>query len=133
MSQKEIKVALDKAIGLLSGDIQTEYENIAFTPTAGIPYQQLHFLPAINASIEITGPGSIHRGIYQITLKYPVNKGVNPPLDKAESIIKAFPKSRVLVENDTVVICGLPGYRKLGVDGDRYIYAVSIEYKSYDL
>mgnify|MGYP006332891563 CR=1 FL=1 len=37
MSQKEIKVALDKAIGLLSGDIQTEYENIAFTPTAGTP------------------------------------------------------------------------------------------------
>ena len=133
MSQKEIKVALDKAIGLLSGDIQTEYENIAFTPTAGMPYQQLHFLPAPSTSIEISGEASIHRGIYQITLKYPVNKGVNPPLDKAESIIKAFPKSRVLVENDTVVICELPTYRKLGVDGDRYIYAVSIEYKSYDL
>lgn len=133
MSQKEIKVALDKAIGLLSGDIQTEYENVAFTPTAGTPYQQLHFLPAVNTSIEITGAGALYRGVYQITLKYPVNKGVNPPLDKAESIIKAFPKSRVLVESDTVVICGLPGYRKLGVDGDRYIYAVSIEYKSYDL
>ena len=133
MSQKEIKVALDKAIGLLSGDIQTEYENIAFTPTAGTPYQQLHFLPAPSTSIEISGEASIHRGIYQITLKYPVNKGVNPPLDKAESIIKAFPKSRVLVENDTVVICESPTYRKLGVDGDRYIYAVSIEYKSYDL
>ena len=133
MSQKEIKVALDKAIGLLSSDIQTEYENIAFTPTAGTPYQQLHFLPAPSTSIEISGEASIHRGIYQITLKYPVNKGVNPPLDKAETIIKAFPKSRVLVENDTVVICELPTYRKLGVDGDRYIYAVSIEYKSYDL
>ena len=133
MSQKEIKVALDKAIGLLSGHIQTEYENIAFTPTAGTPYQQLHFLPAPSTSIEISGEASIHRGIYQITLKYPVNRGVNPPLDKAESIIKAFPKSRVLVENDTVVICELPVYRKLGVDGDRYIYAVSIEYKSYDL
>ena len=133
MSQKEIKVALDKAIGLLSSDIQTEYENIAFTPTAGTPYQQLHFLPAINASIEITGPGAIHRGIYQITLKYPVNKGVNPPLDKAETIIKAFPKGRTLTEGNTRVICELPVYRKLGVDGDRYIYAVSIEYKSYDL
>lgn len=133
MSQKEIKVALDKAIGLLSSDIQTEYENIAFTPTAGTPYQQLHFLPAVNASIEITGEASIHRGIYQITLKYPVNKGVNPPLDKAESIIKAFPKSRPLIEGTTKVICELPTYRKLGVDGDRYIYAVSIEYKSYDL
>lgn len=133
MSQKEIKVALDKAIGLLSGDIQTEYENIDFTPTAGTPYQQLHFLPAVNASIEITGSGAIYRGIYQITLKYPVNKGVNPALDKVESIVKAFPKSRPLTEGTTKVICELPVYRKLGVDGDRYIYAVSIEYKSYDI
>lgn len=133
MSQKEIKVALDKAIGLLSSDIQTEYENVAFTPTAGTPYQQLHFLPAVNSSIEISGEASIHRGIYQITLKYPVNKGVNPALGKVESIIKAFPKSRTLIEGDTRVICELPTYRKLGVDGDRYIFAVSIEYKSYDL
>lgn len=133
MSQKEIKVALDKAVGLLSSDIQTEYENIAFTPTAGIPYQQLHFLPAINASIEISGEASVHRGIYQITLKYPINKGVNPALDKVESIVKAFPKSRTLIEGNTRVICELPVYRKLGVDGDRYIYAVSIEYKSYDI
>ena len=133
MSQKEIKVAVDKAMGLLSGVIQTEYENVAFAPTAGTPYQQLHFLPAINSSIEITGPGALYRGIYQITLKYPVNKGVNPALDKIESIVKAFPKSRSLIEGTTKVICELPVYRKLGVDGDRYIYAVSIEYKSYDL
>jgi len=124
-----IRQALEKAVLAVAPAIDTAFENIAFNPRAGEPYQQLHFLPAKPEAAVIDDSISEVLGVFQITLRYPAGKGVKDVLERAKLYEKAF-KVGVKLENE-VFITAPTSVNILGVDGDRYGVAVSIYFKSY--
>lgn len=124
-----IRQALEKAVLAVTPAIDTAFENTTFSPRAGEPYQQLHFLPAKPEAAVIDDSISEVSGVFQITLRYPAGEGVKDVLERAKLYEKAF-KVGVKLENE-VFITAPTSVNILGVDGDRYGVAVSIYFKSY--
>lgn len=125
----EARQIIEKAILAISPKIDTAFENTAYKPTSGKPYQEFYFLPAKPDSILIDDTIAEQRGIFQITLRYPAGKGVKDALERAELYEKAF-KVGAALENKVYIISPT-GTDILGVDGDRYSVVVSIYFKFY--
>lgn len=126
----EARQIIERAILALTPKIDTVFENTAYKPTSGKPYQELYFLPAKPDSIVIDDTIVEQRGFFQITLRYPAGKGVKDALERAEVYAKAFKVGTVL-ENKVYIIAPT-SIDILGTDGDRYSVAVSIYFKFYE-
>ena len=72
MSVVNIRQALESAVDTMTPAMETSWENVAFEPTLGIPYQAVYILFATPENNEY---GSMHRelGFLQIDLYYPRN------------------------------------------------------------
>ena len=128
----EIKQAFENKINSITPTIQTAYENVTFTPTAGVPYQELYLIPATNDNIFIDGEGFISYGIFQITLKYPTGKGTKDISDRVKLYLDNFKSGDNLVQGGiTTNILNTPKVVSLGTSGDRIIYAISINYQAF--
>lgn len=121
--------ALERAILSITPRIDTQFENATYSPKEGVPYQQLHFLPAKPASLVIDDSTTEHSGVFQITLRYPTGRGVKDALARAESYAKVFYAGAKFDEVYIIAPCSV---NILGVDGDRYGVAVSIYFKTYE-
>nr|DAR99672.1 MAG TPA: tail completion protein [Caudoviricetes sp.] len=109
--------------------MDTQFENATYSPKEGVPYQQLHFLPAKPASLVIDDSITEHSGVFQITLRYPAGRGVKDALARAESYAKVFYAGAKFDEVYIIAPCSV---NILGVDGDRYGVVVSIYFKTYE-
>lgn len=128
----KIQQAFEEAINSISPTIATEYQNVSFTPTNGVPYQQLFILPASNDDLFIDTSNFEASGIFQITLRYPSGKGMKAVSERAELYVSSFYTGRKLVKDDVKVrVLDTPTIRNLGIDGDRVVVVVSISYSSY--
>ena len=126
------RLAFEEAINAISPTIATAYENVSFTPSSGVPYQELYDIPSSNDHLFINNSDFEGLGIFQITLKYPSGQGMKSVSNRAELYVSSFPVGTVLTKGTTKVhIIQTPKVNILGVDGDRYVVAVSINYKSY--
>ena len=126
------RLAFEEAINAISPTIATAYENVSFTPTINVPYQELYDIPASNDHLFINSSEFEGLGIFQITLRYPRGKGSKDAFNRAELYVSSFPCGLKLTKNgDTVTVLQTPQIDVLGVDGDRYVVAVSINYKQY--
>ena len=124
------RLAFEEAINAINPTIATAYENVSFTPTSGVPYQELYDIPASNNHLFIDNSDFEGLGIFQITLKYPSGAGMKTVSNRAELYVSSFPVGRKLTKNgDTITVLQTPKVNNLGVDGDRVIVAVSINYK----
>ena len=124
------RLAFEEAINAISPTIATAYENVSFTPSSGVPYQELYDIPASNDHLFTNSSEFEGLGIFQITLKYPSGKGTKDVSNRAELYVSSFPCGRKLTKNgDTITVLQTPKVNNLGVDGDRYVVAVSINYK----
>jgi hypothetical protein len=130
MSLSLIKGALENAIISVTPNIATEYENVPFTPVAGTPYQSLYFMPSINIAEYINEKSYMARGIFQITLSYPSNKGTADVMARANLYMDKFHNGATFTnQGQKVQITGVPDVVRLGNDGDRYRVAVSVEWR----
>ena len=132
MSNNLIKGAIEIKIASITPTISTAYENVTFTPVSGEPYQVFNLLPAINEAMFINDVSYKSLGIFQITLHYPLNQGTADVMARADLYLNAFDIGTNLVNGAaTVKITDTPDIRVLGVVGDRYVVAISVNYKSY--
>lgn len=128
----EIKTAFEKKIATISPTIATAYESVSFLPTTGVPYQELYLIPATNDNPFIDNSKYIAYGIFQITLKYPTNKGSKDILDRVKLYLDNFRSGDNLVQGGiTINILNAPTVKNLGIDGDRLVYIVSINYQAF--
>lgn len=129
----EIKQAFENKINSINPTIQTAYENVTFTPTAGVPYQELYLIPSTNDNRNIDGSGFISYGIFQITLKYPTGKGTKAIMERIKLYLDNFVSGENLPEENgiTTNILNTPEVVNLGTSGDRIIYAISINYQAF--
>lgn len=128
MSVTAIRAALETALAAMTPALATAYENAAFTPVAGTPYQAVAVLFARPSNTE-NAPSHMELGFMQVTLRYPVNTGPGAAAARAELIRTAFPRGRTVISSgikttisDTPEI--MPGY----VDGDRWAVPVRIRF-----
>ena len=125
------RLAFEEAINAISPTIATAYENVSFTPSSGVPYQELYDIPASNDHLFMDNSEFEGLGIFQITLKYPSGAGMKTVSNRAELYVSSFPVGAKLTKNGEVItVLQTPKVNNLGVDGDRVIVAVSINYKS---
>ena len=124
------RLAFEEAINAINPTIATAYENVSFTPTSGVPYQELYDIPASNNHLFIDNSEFEGLGIFQITLKYPSGQGMKTVSNRAELYVSSFPCGRKLTKNgDTITVLQTPKVNNLGIEGDRVVVAVSINYK----
>lgn len=132
MSLSLIKGALETQVASISPTISTEYENVLFTPVAGTPYQSMYFMPAINERRHLNDAAYTAKGIFQITLFYPLNQGTSAVMTRAQLYVDNFPIGLILVNSTTkVIISDTPDVVRLGVVGDRYQVVISVSWKAY--
>lgn len=128
----EIKQAFEEKINTITPLIATASEGASFSPTVGVPYQELYLIPATNDNIFVSGEGFISYGIFQITLKYPTGKGTKDILNRVKLYLDNFKSGDNLVQGGiTTNILNTPKVVNLGTSGDRIIYVISINYQAF--
>ena len=124
------RLAFEEAINAINPTIATAYENVSFTTSSGVPYQELYDIPSSNDHLFIDNAEFEGLGIFQITLKYPSGAGMKTVSNRAELYVSSFPCGRKLTKNgDTITVLQTPKVNNLGIEGDRVVVAVSINYK----
>lgn len=131
MSLASIRAALETALNGISPAIATAWENTSYTPVAGTPYQQVFLLTAEPANIEI-GPGYIDRGIFQVSLFYPKDKGSQDAIARAELIRSTFPFGASFTSGTvTVNIIATPEIGPARPEDDRFMVPVRTRFSAH--
>ena len=132
MSTLDVVSALSIAINSVTPAIDTEWENIPYTPIVDIPYQSIKFFDFRTDNPEVNGPLYNILSIVQIDLMYPLLKGTGDILARAELYKNLFQQSATFVYNgQTVYTIKTPFITKGGVDGDRWKVTVKIFYSAW--
>lgn len=132
MSLTIIRAALEKKLMLLDGSMATSFENASITPTPGTPYQDAVLMPATPDNQIMGRSVYCERGIFQVSLMYPIGKGSKDAGDKAQALRAHFKRGTSLAESGlTVNIINTPGVSTGMRDGDRYRMVVSIPWECY--
>lgn len=128
-----IRQALETHLSQIANPLPTQWQNVAFTPTNGVPYQMAHIMFAEPDDYTISRADKyLEQGFLQITLKYPTNQGVTVLEDKARELRKHFKRGTILTNDDDLLevidveIGKTPTIKQLGVEGDRYLVAVTV-------
>lgn len=127
----KIRAALTAHLNTITPLIATAYQGGNFTPTNNVPYQEVYLLPADNENYAISEKSYISRGVFQITLKYPLGVGTKDIEDRCQLYLDSFYFNRKLTNNGIdVYIDNTPKVISLGNSGDRLVYAFTVNYRA---
>jgi hypothetical protein len=130
MSLAAIRSALETALAEIDPALATASENAPFTPVAGAPFQAVYLLPARPDNPEI-GPGYTERGLFQINLYYPKDRGSKEALVRAALIRTKFPFAASFASGGvTVNITATPEVAPARIEDDRYMVPVKVRWQS---
>ena len=131
MTIAKIRKALETQLAAITPAMATSFENVAFTPTPGVAYQRSNLLPNTPDDSQIGSKVFFERGIYQVTLCYPMGNGPAACEARAQLIKDAFKRGTSLVESGvTVIIMNAPSVSSAMIDGDRFCVPVSLRYQA---
>ena len=115
----------------MSPALSTQYENVAFTPVAGTPYQKAFLLPAQPENPTMGDAYYREVGVFQVTLCYPINSNAVAVQTRAEAIATHYKRATSMTESgQTVLVLRTPTISPAFITDDRYNVAVSIFYQS---
>lgn len=131
MSLSTIRKALEQRLAAMSPALATAYENAVFTPVQGTAYQRVNLLPATpDNSIQGSG-GYFERGIFQVTLCYPIGVGPATIEDRAQLVRAQFKRGTTMVQGAVaVLVIDTPSVSPAFIDGDRYCIPVSVPFQA---
>lgn len=131
MNNYMIHKALDKKleqVAKLAG-VPVAWENVPFTPPSSGVYLEADYLPADNEDFTIQGTATMRRGVYQVTIVYPIDSGSQAAEKLAAAIVEAFPNNLAIpTEQTPVYVNGEPSVFSGIRDGTAYRMPVSIAY-----
>ena len=131
MSLAAIRVALETPLNAITPPLATAWENAAFTPTPGTPYQEAFLLPAEPNNIEI-GPGFVQQGVFQANLFYPKGTGASVATARAQKIRDAFPFGASFSSGGvTVNIIATPEIGPARPEDDRFMVPVRTRFSAH--
>lgn len=130
MSDK-IRAALETRLNDLAPAISTAWENVEFTPVVGTPWQRVNILWASPENTTLGCNRRFERGIFQVTLNYPTNKGASAIDDRVNLLITHFRRGLAMTHSgQTVRITSTPSRVTLGDDGKYFKMVVSINFNA---
>ena len=125
-----IRKALETRLAAITPAMPTAFENVAFTPTAGVTYQRSNLLPNTPDDAQIGSKVYFERGVYQVTICAPAGSGPATAEARAQLVKDAFKRGTSLVEGAiTVIIMNAPSVSSAMIDGDRYCIPISMRYQ----
>lgn len=128
MSLGAVRIALETALDGIAPALDTVWQNNPYTPITGTPYQKVFLLTADPANPE-WGAGYQERGIFQVTLMYPLMMGPATAEARAELIRSIFARGNSFVSGSvTVTIERTPHIGQGMVDSDRWAVPVKIRF-----
>lgn len=131
MTIAKIRAALEKQLATIAPAMMTAYENVAINPALGVPYQRSNLLPNTPDDGQIGSRTHHERGIYQVTLCYPMGNGPADCEARSQLVKNAFKRGTSLVESGvTVIIMNAPSVSSAMIDGDRFCIPVSVRYQA---
>lgn len=98
MSLDAVKAALEGQLNAMTPALATAFENAAFTPVVGTPYQAANLMPG-EPDNSVYGTNYQERGLFQVTLNYPVGNGAKDALARAKLIRAAFQRGTSIVKS----------------------------------
>ena len=126
-----IRRAIEKQLASITPALSTAFENVAFTPVAGTPYQRVNLLPNMPDDAQIGSRVYFERGIFQITLCFPVNTGPAACEARAQLVKDAFKRGTSMIEGAvTVIVINAPSVTTAMIDGDRFCIPISLRYQA---
>lgn len=133
MSISAIRSALETALMTLSPSLSTStaWQNVPFKPAAGQPYQRVDLMLAMPDDRELGGPNFLERGIFQVTLLYPIGTGSGDATVRAEMIRSLFKQRATFTASGiNVIITNVPEVPPALIDGDRYAQPVRVRFQA---
>jgi hypothetical protein len=131
MSISAIQAALEKHLATLTPPLATAYENTAFAPVTGTPYQRVHMLVNRPVDRSLSNDMKEERGIFQVSLFFPQGQGRGAAQQRAQAIQDLFAPVQFLTEGTTTVSIYDPPHIAGGSpDGDRWHLPVSVYWRS---
>jgi len=129
MALTKIKIALEKHLAALTPVLATAVENIKFTPTQGVPYQDVQIVPRAPDNQTLGDRYYRENGELQIFLSYPTNQGSSPAQTRAILTRDHFKRGTTLTQGGVdVVVMETPSITSGSIFNDRYIIGVFIKY-----
>lgn len=124
----DIRTALETRLAAITSPLATQWENAAFVPTAGTPYQQVTLLLADPSNPEM-GRFYQEQGYLQINLRYPINTGPGVAMARAQALRDWFYRGLQVAANGiNVTVNRTPTISPAAVDGDRYVVPVKVRF-----
>jgi hypothetical protein len=126
-----IRKALEIRLAAVAPAIQTAFENAAFTPVAGTPFQRVNLLPNTPDN-SIQGVTTyFERGLFQVKLCYPIGTGPTAAETQAQLIRAHFKRGTSLLNSGvTVIITDTPRVSTGMIEGDRFCIPVSVPWQA---
>lgn len=129
MSIGSVRAALESKLNAITPALATVWENTAYTPITGTPYQRVFLLPADPSNPTVGDKFYREQGIFQITLMYPLQTGAKAAQDRAELIRTAFKRGTSMISGSvTVKVEKTPAISPGRVDEDRWSVPVKIRW-----
>lgn len=132
MSLALVRAALEKRLAALSPPIDIAFENMAFEPVVGTPYQKANLLRA-SPDNAVMGSGMFEEiGIFQVTLLYPENTGPGAADARAQLVRDWFKRGMSFTEGGITTLINRTAYVHPGrSDGDRWSVPVDVRWHAY--
>jgi len=129
MSIVSVRAAIETKLATITPAISTAYENVPFTPVAGIPYQSVFIMPAMPENPTFGNDYYRDIGIAQISLFYPIQAGTAAAAARAQLIRTTFKRGTSMTSGGvTVRIDKTPEIGAGRVDGDRWHIPVRVRW-----
>jgi hypothetical protein len=129
MSLDRVRQALEIGLFTMTPAIDTSWENQDFKPDPAKPYQEVTLLPARPDNSTLGDAHYRERGIFQVTLKYPIGKSTKDVMTRAKLLRATFDRGTSFTSGGlTTRIETTPEIGRGTVVKDRYELPVSIRY-----
>ena len=130
---QELQLALNSALATAFPTMPIAWENAVYKPIANTAYLKAFLLPA-ETMVETLGPTpwQERKGIFQVSVVYPIGGGFLAPKIKAVEVVSAFKASTAITSNGLRILINKswPGPGFFDTAG-WYQIPVSVSYSCY--
>ncbi len=131
MSDLAVRRALETRLLTMTPAISTAFENVAFTPTQGTPYQRANMLPAAPDNTMLGPREWMEIGIFQVTLFYPQGAGSAEAQTRAEAVRAQFKRGTTVSHGGLATVITHTPAKAAAYSADGwYVVPISIRYQA---
>lgn len=128
MSVAKIRAALETALAAMSPPLATAWENAAYAPTAGTPYQRVSMTFAEPVNTEY-GRSFQQGGMFVVSLCWPQGAGVADIAGRVELLRAVFYRGAAFAADGlTTTVARTPLILAATLEGDRYVTPVQVPF-----